>query len=127
MKTKILLRPEYNFCDVTMKYDRLVVFIRYDSAEIWGFRHGLTLIIRTLKLMASTGVFVRVVSPLKRSIRSFSRTSSTVLAYTRGYLSYKKIVSRGRNLDVIEVQICARKPAAYAGDCAMRRFAALPL
>jgi hypothetical protein len=51
-----------------MKYSRLVVFIRHDSAEIWGFRYGLTLVIGTLKIMASTGVFVHVVCALKHSI-----------------------------------------------------------
>ena len=54
-----------------MKYGRLVVFIRYDSAEIWGFRYGLTLVIGTIKIMASTGVFVRVVCALKHSIKNF--------------------------------------------------------
>jgi hypothetical protein len=44
-----------------MKYERFVVFMRNDSAEIWGFRYGFTLVIGTLKIMASTGVFVRVV------------------------------------------------------------------
>ena len=46
-----------------MKYGRLVVFIRPDSAEIWGFRYGLTLTpaIGNVKIMASAGVFVRVV------------------------------------------------------------------
>ena len=39
---------------VTMKYGRLVVFIRHDSAEIWGFRYGLTLVIGTLKLISPT-------------------------------------------------------------------------
>jgi mevalonate kinase len=57
-----------NLRQVTMKYDGLVVFIRHDSAEIWGFRYGLTLVIGTLKIMASTGVFVRVVCALKHSI-----------------------------------------------------------
>jgi hypothetical protein len=28
-----------------MKYGRLVVFILHDSAEIWGFRYELTLVI----------------------------------------------------------------------------------
>ena len=51
-----------------MKYGRLVVFIRHDYAEIWGFRYGLTLVIGTIKIMASSGVFVRVVFALKRSI-----------------------------------------------------------
>jgi hypothetical protein len=53
-----------------MKYGRLVVFIRFDSAEIWGFRYGLTLVIGTLKIMASTGVFVRVICALKHSIEN---------------------------------------------------------
>ena len=39
-----------NLRKVTMKYGSLVVFIRRDSAEIWGFRYGLTLDIGTLKL-----------------------------------------------------------------------------
>ena len=38
-----------NLRKVTMKYDRLVVFIRHDSAEIWGFRYGLALAIGTPK------------------------------------------------------------------------------
>jgi hypothetical protein len=50
-----------NLRKANMKYYRLVVFICHDSAEIWGFRYGLTLVIGTLKIMASTGVFVRVV------------------------------------------------------------------
>jgi hypothetical protein len=53
-----------------MKYNRLVVFIRHESAEIWRFRYGLTLGIGTLKNMASTGAFVRVVRAFKRSIGS---------------------------------------------------------
>jgi hypothetical protein len=57
--------------DVSMKYGGLVVFTRHDSAEIWGFRYGLTLGIGTLKIMASTGVFVRVVCALKRPISKF--------------------------------------------------------
>ena len=64
----MLLRREINLREVTMKYDRLVVFIRHDSALIWGFRYGLTFGIGTLKIMASTGVFVHVVFVLKRSI-----------------------------------------------------------
>jgi hypothetical protein len=47
--------------EVTMKYGRLVVFIRNDSAEIWGFKYGTTLFIGTKNIMASTGAFVRVV------------------------------------------------------------------
>ena len=49
----------------TMKYGSLVVFIRHDSAEIWGYRYGLTLGTGTLRFMASTGVFVLVVCGLK--------------------------------------------------------------
>ena len=62
-----------------MKYDRLVVFIRHDSAEILRFRYGLTLVIGTLKIMASAGVFVRVVSALKRFIKTFLCSYSTIL------------------------------------------------
>jgi hypothetical protein len=68
-----------NLRQVTMKYGRLVVFIRHDSAEIWRFWYGLTLGIGTLKIMARTGVFERVVCALNRSIVSASRTSSTIL------------------------------------------------
>ena len=63
----------------TMKYGRLVVFIRRDSAEIWGFRYGLTLAIGTLKIMAGTGVFVRVVCALKHSIKNTPSASSIIL------------------------------------------------
>jgi hypothetical protein len=59
-----------------MKYGCLVFSIRQDSAEIWGFRYGLKLGIGTIKIMASTGVFVRVICDLKRSISSDARTSS---------------------------------------------------
>jgi hypothetical protein len=58
--------------EVTLKYDLFVVFIRHDSAEIWGFGYGLTHVIGTLKIMARTGVFVRVVFALKHSTGSFS-------------------------------------------------------
>jgi hypothetical protein len=61
---------------VNMKYDRMVVFIRHDSAEIWRFRYGGT---GTLKIMASTGVFVLVIYELKRSISRDTRTSSMIL------------------------------------------------
>ena len=54
-----------------MKFGRLIVFIRHDSAEIWGFRYGLKLVVGTQKIMASTGVFMRVVCALKRSIKKF--------------------------------------------------------
>ena len=54
-----------------MKYGRLVVFIRHDLAELWGFRYGLTLVIGTLKFMASIGVFVRVVCTPKHSMKNF--------------------------------------------------------
>jgi hypothetical protein len=47
-----------NLREVTMNNGVLNVFLRNDSAEIWGFRYGLTLVIGTLKVMARTGVFV---------------------------------------------------------------------
>jgi hypothetical protein len=46
--------------EVTMKFGPLVIFIRHDSAAIWGFWYGLTLRIGSPKIMASAGVFVRV-------------------------------------------------------------------
>jgi hypothetical protein len=51
-----------------MKYGGLVVFIRHDSTEIWGFRYRLALGIATLKIMAGIGIFVRVIFELKRSL-----------------------------------------------------------
>jgi mevalonate kinase len=68
-----------NLREVTMKYGRLVVFIRHDSAEIWGLRYGLTLVIGTLKIKESTGVFVHVVCALKHSIVNFPSQPSTTL------------------------------------------------
>ena len=57
-----------NLRKATMKHDRSVVLIHHDSTEIWESTCGLTLVIGTLKIMASTGVFVHVVFVLKRSI-----------------------------------------------------------
>jgi hypothetical protein len=62
-----------------MKYGLLVVFIRHDSAEIWGFRYGLTLGIATLKIMARTGVSVLVVLCLKHFTSEGGRQPSTIL------------------------------------------------
>jgi hypothetical protein len=50
-----------NLREVTMKYCSLVVFKCHDCSEIWGLRYGLILYIGNLKIMASTGVFVRVI------------------------------------------------------------------
>jgi ABC-type sulfate/molybdate transport systems ATPase subunit len=68
-----------NLREIHMKYGVFFVFIRHDSAEIWEFRHGLTLGIGTQKIMASTGVFMRIIYDLKRSISSNARTSSLML------------------------------------------------
>jgi hypothetical protein len=68
-----------NLRKVTMKYGRLVVFIRHDSAEIWGFRYRVTFVIGTLKIMASKGVFVRVICALIQSIKNFPWPSSRIL------------------------------------------------
>jgi hypothetical protein len=62
-----------------MKYGRLIVFISHDSAEISGFRYGLTLGTGTLKFMASTGVFVHVVYALELSISRHGRQPSMIL------------------------------------------------
>jgi hypothetical protein len=75
------LKSILNLRKVTMKYGGLVVFIRHDSAEIWGFRYGLTPVIGTLKVMASTGVLVRVVCTLMHSIKNFPWPSSMILTY----------------------------------------------
>jgi hypothetical protein len=68
-----------NWREVAMKYGRLVVFIRHDFAEIWGFRYGLIICIGTLKIRASTGVFVLVVCSLKNSISGHGRQPSRIL------------------------------------------------
>jgi hypothetical protein len=68
-----------NLREVAMKYGGLVVFIRHASAEIWRFRHGLTHVIGSLKIMASTGVFVRVICALKHSTKNFPSPSSMIL------------------------------------------------
>ena len=69
--------------EVTMKYGRLFVFKRHDSPEVWVFRYGLTLGIRTLKIMARTGVFVHVVCAPKHPISGFSRTTCIILTYLK--------------------------------------------
>jgi|AntAceMinimDraft_5_1070358.scaffolds.fasta_scaffold137931_1 hypothetical protein len=68
-----------NLSEVNMKYDRLVVFIRQDSAEIWWFRYRFTLGIGTKKVMTGIGVFVRVICDLKRFFSSDARISSIIL------------------------------------------------
>jgi hypothetical protein len=71
-----------------MKYGSLVVFIRHDSAEIWGFRYGLTLAIGALKIMAGTGVLVRVVSALKLSIENLPSAPSIIFTQMKYTLSH---------------------------------------
>jgi hypothetical protein len=73
MTKKFFLTPKINLREVYMEYDRMVVFIRHDSAKIWGFRYELTLVIGTLKNMASTGIFVLVTCNLKHSISGNGR------------------------------------------------------
>ena len=68
-----------NLRKATMKYGRLVVFIHHDLAKIWGFRYGLKHVISTLNILASIGVFVRVVCALKRSIKNFPSPPSTIV------------------------------------------------
>jgi hypothetical protein len=68
-----------NLLKVTMKYGRLIVFIRHASAEIWGFRYRLTLVIGTLKIMANTGVFVRIVCAHKHPIKYFPSPKKNII------------------------------------------------
>jgi hypothetical protein len=68
-----------NLRKVTLKYGRLVVLIRNDSAEIWGFRYRPTLGIGTKKIMASTGVFVLVVCAVKHSTSWHGRQPGMIL------------------------------------------------
>jgi hypothetical protein len=83
-----------NLREVNMKYYRFVVFIRQDSAEIWGFRYGLALGIGTVKVMASIGVYLRVICYLKRSVSSDARTSSMILTSIKDKQSrsYQKMI-----------------------------------
>jgi hypothetical protein len=68
-----------NLRKVVMKNGSLVIFIRLNSAEIWGFKYGLMFGIGVQKYMARTGVFVSVVRALKRSIISAPHPSCTIL------------------------------------------------
>jgi hypothetical protein len=80
-----------------MKHGHLAIFIRHDFAEIWGFWYGLILGIGTLKIMARTGVFVRVVCALKRFFSSFPSASSMILVF----LTCKQdLSSKFFNLDI---------------------------
>jgi hypothetical protein len=67
------------FREITMKYGRLVVFIRHGSAEIWGFRYWLATWICTLNVMASNGVFVLVVCALIEFISGHGKQPSMIL------------------------------------------------
>jgi hypothetical protein len=82
MNAKNIFKTEKIYLrEVTMKYNRLVVFIRRYSAEKWGFRYGIILGIGALKVMTRTGVFVRVVFALEWSISSLQQTRSMILSY----------------------------------------------
>jgi hypothetical protein len=65
------------------EYGSLVVFIRNHSAEIWGFRNGLKLVIGTKKNVAGTGVFVRVVCALNCATKSDPSQPSMILAHRK--------------------------------------------
>jgi hypothetical protein len=69
--------------EANMKYGRLVVLIRHNSADTWGFRYGLKFVIGTLKIMAGTGVFVRVLCALRNSIKNFPWTPGINLTYIK--------------------------------------------
>ena len=73
-RKKVFRDRKMKLSEVNMKYGVLVVL-----TEIWGFRYGLILGIGTLKIIASTGVFVRVICDLKSSISSDAKTSSMIL------------------------------------------------
>jgi hypothetical protein len=72
-----------NLREVTNRYGSLVVFIRYHSAEIWGFQYVLALGIGTLKIMARTGVFMLVVYALKHSISWHGGEQSIILTFKK--------------------------------------------
>jgi len=87
-----------NLREVTMKYCGLIVFMRHDSAEIWGFRYGLALVIRTLQIIASTGVFVLVVCALKRTIKNFPPQLSLIFSFST---CKKNLSSKFFDLDIV--------------------------
>jgi hypothetical protein len=62
-----------NLREVNMKYGRIAVFIRHNYADIYWLRYRLTLGTGTLKMMASTGVFVLLVRALKLLISGHGR------------------------------------------------------
>jgi hypothetical protein len=66
-----------------MKYGRVAVFLRQDSAEVSSFRYGLTLGIGTPKIMAGTGVFVRAIFALRHYISRASQTPSMILIHLK--------------------------------------------
>jgi hypothetical protein len=90
---KYFFDHKMNKREVTMKHDRFVVFIRCDTTDIWGFRYGLRLGIGTLKIMASTGVFVLVVYALKHSNSGQGRYQGIILTKImhKQSRSYQKI------------------------------------
>ena len=69
--------------EIIMKYGRLAVFICHDSAEIWVFKYGLTLVLGTPKNNAGTGVSVRVVCALNCATKSDPSQLSIILAHRR--------------------------------------------
>jgi hypothetical protein len=90
MKQKIFRDRKKNLREIIIKFDRLLVFIRHDSTEIWGFRYEITHGIGALKIIASTVFFVRIVRALKRSIKSFPCSPSMIFSPT-----HKRTEERG--------------------------------
>jgi|AntAceMinimDraft_5_1070358.scaffolds.fasta_scaffold60407_1 hypothetical protein len=86
-----------------MKYHGLIVFIRHDSADIWGFMYELTPGIGSLRNMASTGAFMRVVCALKISINIFSQTSSMILTHLKHWKSHS-LQKMGPERELYEVR-----------------------
>jgi hypothetical protein len=78
----IFLRPQNKSVRSAMKYDHFFVFIRQYSAEIWGFRYGITLGLGTGN-MASTVVLGLLVCPLNSANKDFLCPLRTILAHKR--------------------------------------------
>jgi hypothetical protein len=88
IKTKIFLRPENessrNYYEIRpFRSSYVTIQLRYE-----GLKMDSHLEMIPLKIMASTGVFVRVVCALKQPISSFPCSQSTSLAYLRLRKSY---------------------------------------
>jgi len=89
-------------------YGYLVVSIRHDSTEIWGFRYGLRLGIGVLKIMA----YWRVICSLKFRIGCDSQSPSTILTNVKKHRKGHSHQKMGPERDFYEEGNAQRKQTA---------------